>query len=192
MGASTKNYQREKQVDFSLVYSASETTFLVNKTTGIKSTQDLNNQRISVGKGTTNLSLLAHQRASGAMKPAKILSYQTHDQAFRALITGKADAYCADRILLATKRLQAPDPDSWVMLEDAIGYEPYAFMIAENNSDFLDFVNDTIRWTLLTGDYFEIYQKWMGPLSMGPFKMSPSFKEYLNVITYPIPENWWK
>jgi polar amino acid transport system substrate-binding protein len=35
MGASTKTYDRERRVDFSQVFFASKTTFLVNKKTGI-------------------------------------------------------------------------------------------------------------------------------------------------------------
>jgi ABC-type amino acid transport substrate-binding protein len=191
MGASTQTYEREKNVDFSLVYFTSETTFLVSKASGIENVSDMHNKRIAAGKGTTNLQLLEQLKASGQLLPGEILSFDTHNLAHWALVNGKADAYCADRVLLTTKRLQTPDPEGWIILEDSIGYEPYAFMIPENNSDFRDFVNDTIRWTILTGKYFDIYEQWMGPLGIGPFKMSPSFKEYLNVITYPIPEDWW-
>ena len=107
------------------------------------------------------------------------------------MVNGSADAYCADRVLLTTKKLQTKNPEEWLILEDSIGYEPYAFMMPEHNSDFRDFVNDTIRWTILTGEYFDIYEKWMGPLGVGPFKIPLSFKEYLNVISYPIEDDWW-
>lgn len=191
MGASTQTYEREKEVDFSLIYFTSETTFLVSKASGILETSGMSNKRIVAGKGTTNLLLLKQMKKSGQILPKEILSYDTHNLALWALVNGEADAYCADRVLLATKRLQTPKPEDWIILEDSVGYEPYAFMIPENNSDFRDFVNDTIRWTILTGKYFDIYAQWMGPLGIGPFKMSPSFKEYLSVITYPIPDNWW-
>lgn len=192
MGASTKTYSREKNVDFSQVFFTSETTFLVSKKNGIDGVEKLNGKVIAVGAGTTNLRHLEELSLSGRLSSIKIQSYNTHNLALWALVSGKADAYCADRVLLATKRLQTPTPEDWRILEDSIGYEPYAFMIPENNSDFRDFVNDTIRWTILTGTFFEIYERWMGPLSIGPFKMSPNFKEYLNIISYPIPEDWWR
>jgi ABC-type amino acid transport substrate-binding protein len=135
--------------------------------------------------------LLEDLAASGELALKKILPFDNHNLALWALVSGKAEAYCADRVLLTTKRLQTPNPRDWLILEESIGYEPYAFMMPENNSDFRDFVNDTIRWTILTGQYFEIYAKWMGPLGIGPFKMPPSFKEYLNVISYPLAESWW-
>jgi ABC-type amino acid transport substrate-binding protein len=191
MGASTKTYPREKSVDFSIVYFTSETTFLANKRSGIGSIGKLNGKRIAVGAGTTNLRLLEELSLSGQLSSITILPFDNHNLALWALVSGKADAYCADRVLLTTKRLQTPDPENWLILEESIGYEPYAFMLPENNSDFRDFINDTIRWTILTGTYFETYEKWMGPLGIGPFRMSPSFKEYLNVISYPIPEDWW-
>lgn len=191
MGASTKTYRREKSVDFSIVYFTSETTFLTNKRSGIANIGKLNGKRIAVGAGTTNLRLLKELSLSGQLSSITILPFDNHNLALWALVSGKADAYCADRVLLTTKRLQTPDPENWLILEESIGYEPYAFMLPENNSDFRDFINDTIRWTILTGTYFETYEKWMGPLGIGPFRMSPSFKEYLNVISYPIPEDWW-
>jgi ABC-type amino acid transport substrate-binding protein len=191
MGASTKNYKREADVDFSFVYFASETTFLVHKDSGIDNIQDLNAKNIAVGKGTTNKQILEQLSNSRRILPRNILAFDTHNLAFRALIHGKADAYCADRVLLTTKKLQTENPDNWLILEDSIGYEPYAFMMPEHNSDFRDFVNDTIRWTILTGEYFDIYEKWMGPLGVGPFKIPLSFREYLNVISYPIADDWW-
>jgi ABC-type amino acid transport substrate-binding protein len=191
MGASTKTYDREKAVDFSLVYFTSETTFLVNTASGIINFDDLKGKRVAVGEGTTNMRLLKDLAVSGKLNLKKILPFDNHNLALWALVSGKAEAYCADRVLLTTKRLQTPNPRDWLILEESIGYEPYAFMMPENNSDFRDFVNDTIRWTILTGQYFEIYAQWMGPLGIGPFKMPPSFKEYLNVISYPLAESWW-
>jgi ABC-type amino acid transport substrate-binding protein len=191
MGASTKTYIRERSVDFSLVFFTSETTFLVSKKSGIDGVGKLNGKVIAVAAGTTNLLLLEKLSRSGRLSSVSIRSFGDHNLALWALVSGKADAYCADRVLLATKRLQTPNPKDWLILEDSIGYEPYAFMIPENNSDFHDFVNDTIRWTILSGTFFEIYERWMGPLGIGPFKMSPNFKEYLNVISYPIPQDWW-
>lgn len=192
MGASTQTFDRDLKVDFSLVYYASETTFLVPKTSGIKILGDLNQKKIAAARGTTNLAWLAQLQHSKQMVPEKILVFPTHELALKALVQGRADAYCADRVLLATKRLETPDPGAWTTLETSVGYEPYAFMMAEDHSDFKDFVNNTLRWTVLTGAYFDIYERWMGPLGIGPFKMSPSFKEYLGVISYPLPDLWWK
>jgi ABC-type amino acid transport substrate-binding protein len=191
MGASTQTSSREKRVDFSLIIFASETTFLVGADSGIQAIQALKGKKIAAGRGTTNLQLLEQLNRSGRLTPFQIVATDTHYQAMRALSQGQVHAYCADRVLLATQRLQTPRPERWIVLEDAIGYEPYAFMLPEGNSDFRDFVNDTIRWTLLTGRYFDIYERWMGSASMGAFKMPPSFKEYLNVITYPMTDTWW-
>jgi ABC-type amino acid transport substrate-binding protein len=191
MGASTKNYKREASVDFSFVYFASETTFLVREDSEIEAIQDLNSKNIAVGKGTTNEQILDQLVQSRRLDPNEVLTFETHNLALWAMVKGRADAYCADRVLLNTKRLQTKEPDQWLILEDSIGYEPYAFMMPEHNSDFRDFVNDTIRWTILTGEYFDIYEKWMGPLGVGPFKIPPSFREYLNVISYPIADDWW-
>jgi ABC-type amino acid transport substrate-binding protein len=192
MGASTQTCDREKQVDFSLIFFASETTFIVSKESLITDIQALKEKKIAAGHGTTNLQLLEQLSRSRRLPVEQIVAFETHDLAMDALVSGRVDAYCADRVLLATKRMQASNPEQWVILEDAIGYEPYAFMIPEGNSDFRDFVNNTIRWSILNGKYFDIYEKWMGSSGIGSFKMPLSFKEYLNVITYPMTDEWWQ
>jgi ABC-type amino acid transport substrate-binding protein len=105
MGASTKTYDREKAVDFSLVYFTSETTFLVNTASGINNFDDLKGKRVAVGEGTTNMRLLKDLAVSGKLNLKKILPFDNHNLALWALVSGKAEAYCADRVLLTTKRL---------------------------------------------------------------------------------------
>jgi len=53
-------------------------------------------------------------------------------------------------------------------------------------------VNNTILWSIKTGKFFELYEKWMGPKGVVPIKMSPAFKDYLQMIVYPINDGWWK
>jgi ABC-type amino acid transport substrate-binding protein len=192
MGASTQTCNREKQVDFSLVFFPSETTFMVNVNSGIQYLKSLNGKLIAAGKGTTNLYLLKQMQRSRDFADIKISIFATHNLAMQALLQKQVDAYCADRVLLTNQRMKTPQPQTWTILEDSIGYEPYAFMIPEGNSDFRDFVNDTIRWTIHSGTYFDIYEKWMGPSGHSPYKMPFSFKEYLTVIAYPMDDDWWR
>ena len=77
------------------------------------------------------------------------------------------------------------DPDKWMTVDFAIAYEPYAYICRENDSDFRDFVNNTILWSIKTGKFYELYEKWMGPKGLVPIKMSQAYKDYLQMIVYP-------
>ncbi len=191
MGSTTYTAKREDVADFSLIFFFSETTFLVAKDAGIKTLADLNGKRVGGSRGTTNLKVVEDMAQAGKFKPADIVVTETHPQGMLALKSGKIDAYATDRSLLEGLRMKDQNPDNWMTVDFAIAYEPYAYIMRENDSDFRDFVNNTILWSIKTGKFYEIYEKWMGPGKVVPLKMSPAYKNYLEMIVYPIEDGWW-
>lgn len=192
MGSTTYTQKREETVDFSLIFFFSETTFLVPKDSDIKTLDDLNDKRLGAARGTTNLKAIEDLVAKGKIKPKQILVLETHPQGFLALKGGKVEAYSTDRSLLEGLRMKDTNPENWRTVDFAIAYEPYGYMMREGNSDFRDFVNNTVLWSIKTGKFFEIYDKWMGPKGVVPIPMSQAYKDYLNMIVYPIADGWWK
>jgi len=192
MGSTTYTQKREEQTDFSLIFFFSETTFLVAKDSGVKTLQDLSGKRVGAARGTTNLKAIEDLAAKGEFKPKEIIVTETHPQGMLALKSGKIEAYSTDRSLLEGLRMKDQEPDKWMTCPFAIAYEPYAYILREGNSDFRDFVNNTILWAIKTGKFFELYEKWMGPKGLVPIPMSKAYKDYLEMIVYPIEDEWWK
>ncbi|MFQ6078064.1 MAG: transporter substrate-binding domain-containing protein [Thermodesulfobacteriota bacterium] len=192
MGSTTYTQKREEVVDFSYIFFVSETTFLVPKDSPIKSIKDLNGKRLGAARGTTNLKAIENQVAAGKYKPKDIVVVETHPEGFLALKGRKVDAYSTDRSLLEGLRMKAPHPENWKTVDFAIAYEPYGYMMREGNSDFRDFVNNTIVWAIKTGKFFELYDKWMGPKGPVPIPMSQAYRNYLELIVYPQAKDWWK
>jgi len=192
MGSTTYTQKREEQADFSMIFFFSETTFLVPKDSGIKTLQDLNGKRVGAARATTNLRAVEKLAQEGKFKPADIVVTETHPRGMLALKSGKIDAYSTDRSLLEGLRMKDQNPDKWMTVPFAIAYEPYAYILRENNSDFRDFVNNTIIWSIKTGKFFELYDKWMGPNGVVPIPMSEAYRNYLEMMVYPISDGWWK
>ena len=192
MGSTTYTQEREDVVDFSLTFFFSETSFLVPKDSPIKTKKDLTGQRLGGARGTTNLKAIEDQAAASEYKPREIVTTEGHAQGFLALKTGKIDAYATDRSLLEGLRMKDENPNAWRTVDFAIAYEPYGYMMRENDSDFRDFVNNTILWAIKTGKFYELYDKWMGPKGMVPIPMSQAYKDYLQLIVYPMDEGWLK
>jgi ABC-type amino acid transport substrate-binding protein len=192
MGSTTYTQDREDVVDFSMIFFFSETTFLVPKDSPIKTIQDLNGKRLGGARGTTNLKAIEDDAAKGLFKPKEIVTLEGHAQGFLALKTGKIDAYSTDRSLLEGLRMKDANPENWRTVDFAIAYEPYGYMMRKCTSDFRHFLNDTIRWSIKTGKFFELYDKWMGPKGPVPIPMSPIYKSYLEMMVYPMHDNWWK
>ena len=192
MGSTTYTQEREDVVDFSLTFFFSETSFLVPKDSPIQTKADLNGQRLGGARGTTNLKAIEDQAAAGEYKPKEIVTTEGHAQGFLALKTGKIDAYATDRSLLEGLRMKDDNPGAWRTVDFAIAYEPYGYLMREGDSDFRDFVNNTILWTIKTGKFYQLYDKWMGPKGLVPIPMSQAYKDYLNLIVYPMGEGWLK
>ena len=163
MGSTTYTQKREEQADFSMIFFFSETTFLVAKDSGVKSLQDLSGKRVGAARATTNLRAVEKLANEGKFDPAGIIVTETHPQGMLALKSGKIDAYSTDRSLLEGLRMKDKNPNNWMTVDFAIAYEPYAYIMREGESDFRDFVNNTILWSVHTGKFFELYEKWMGP-----------------------------
>ncbi|MBT8369170.1 MAG: transporter substrate-binding domain-containing protein [Deltaproteobacteria bacterium] len=192
MGSTTYTQKREEQADFGMIFFFSETTFLVAKDSGVQSLEDLSGKRVGAARGTTNLRAVEKLAKEGKFKPADIVVTETHPQGMLALKSGKIDAYSTDRSLLEGLRMKAQKPDKWMTVPFAIAYEPYAYIMREGQSDFRDFVNNTILWSIQNGKFFELYEKWMGPKGVVPIPMSEAYKQYLQMMVYPISDEWWK
>ena len=192
MGSTTYTQKREEQADFSMIFFFSETTFLVPKDSGIKKLEDLSGKRVGAARGTTNLRAVEDLANQGQFKPKDIIVTETHPQGMLALKSGKIEAYSTDRSLLEGLRMKDQNPDKWMTVPFAIAYEPYAYIMREGNSDFRDFVNNTIIWAIKTGKFYELYEKWMGPNGVVPIPMSQAYKNYLEMMVYPISDGWWK
>jgi ABC-type amino acid transport substrate-binding protein len=191
MGSTTYTQKREEQADFSMIFFFSETTFLVAKDSGVQSLEDLNGQLVGAARATTNLRAVEKLAKEGRFKPANIVVTETHPQGMLALKSGKIDAYSTDRSLLEGLRMKDQNPDKWMTVPFAIAYEPYAYIMREGQSDIRDFVNNTILWSIHTGKFDELYEKWMGPKGVVPIPMSEAYKQYLQMMVYPISDGWW-
>jgi ABC-type amino acid transport substrate-binding protein len=176
MGSTTYTQEREDVVDFSLTFFFSETAFLVPKNSPIKTKKDLTGKRLGGAQGTTNLKAMEDQSKAGEYKPKEIVTVEGHAQG--SLLMG-----------LASKDEK---PGAWRTTDFAIAYEPYGYLMRENDSKFRDFVNNTILGAIKTGKFYELYDKWMGPKGQTPIPMSQAYKDYLKLIVYPMKDDWWK
>ena len=195
MECCTHTAARDEVVDFSLPFFVAETLFMIRaedyESGAIRTLKDLNGKIVGATRGTTNLEALEKVVEKGIIKPKDLIITESHPKGFFALKTKKIDAYFTDSSLLMGLKMKAEHPENYVIIPESIHAEPYAFPVREGDSDFLDFVNNFIIWTLVTGKYYEIYDKWMGPESEVPIPRSPDFEALLRMMQWPgISEDW--
>jgi ABC-type amino acid transport substrate-binding protein len=185
-GSTTHTVAREETVDFTITVFLTGTQLLVKKGSGIKSYKDLPGKKVGAAQGSTNEKAVRDLNEKGEIKPpANIVVYQEHTQGFLALERGILDAYVTDGILLAGMKAKAPNPAEYELAGGFITYDPYAYIVRENDSKFRDFINIEIIKMIKDGRFNQIYEKWLGPKGVVPYPMTDEFKILLKLQAWP-------
>jgi len=183
-GCSTHNLRREEIVDYSITYFVTGIRLLVRKGSGIKEIEDLKGRGLGGVSGTTNINVLREINEKQGLGIA-IKAYDKETTAFLALQQGKVDAIGVDDVLLAGLKAKAPNPGDWEIIGRLLSYEPYGYMVRENDSDFRDFVNMVLVDLIKSGKFYEIYERWLGSQGEVPFPMSGDYKTLLELQCWP-------
>jgi len=187
-GSSTHTVPRDEVVDFTITFFLTGSQLLVEKGGPIRDFEDLANRRVGAARGSTNEAAVRGANTDKVISPpAKLMLFDEHTKGFLALRQGKIDAYCTDGSLLAGMKLKAPNPEKWEVVGRLLTYDPYAFIVPENDSEFRDLVNFTLIDLYNRGKFFMLYEKWMGPKGVVPFPMTDEYKTLLKLQAWPWP-----
>lgn len=186
-GSATHTVPREDTVDFSLTFFLTGSQLLVDKSAGYTSAKDLAGKRIGAAQGSTNEKTIRGLNESGYLNPpATLVVYQEHTQGMLALNNGVINAYCGDGSHLAGMKAKAKDQERYMILGEMLSYDPYAFILPENDSDFRDFINEQLIRMFVDGRYMKYYEKWFGADGVVPFPMTDDFKTLLKLQSWPL------
>lgn len=186
MGSSTHTISRDDTVDFTITFFLTGSQLLVPKGSPIRDFEDLAGKKVGATLGSTNERALRNANAEGTISPACIIeTVEDHPQGFLALSEGKTDAYCTDGSLLAGMKQAAPAPEDWEVVGRLFTYDPYAYIVPEGDSDWRDFVNTFLIHLIKSGEFYKIYDKWMGPNGVVPIDMTHEYKTLLELQCWP-------
>jgi polar amino acid transport system substrate-binding protein/glutamate/aspartate transport system substrate-binding protein len=186
IGTTTITLAREETIDFSLPFFITGAKFIVHKESGIKNVGDLAGKRVGVAQGTHHAKNLEIAMSKGLIKSkCEVVQFEDHAKGFLGLTQGKVDAYFTDESQLFGQKKKAPNPGDWVIVGPFLSYEPYGFILPQNDSPWRDFVNTFLVRMIKSGEFYRLYDKWMGPNSEVPMPMSEDYQYYLKVIAFP-------
>jgi ABC-type amino acid transport substrate-binding protein len=179
-GTMTDTRARRESVDFSLTFFVTGAQFMVKKGSPIRGIKDIAGKRIGTQQGSTN------ERAMRERYPQAVLVvFPDQPAAFTAMTQGKVDAYTNDGIQLVGLKMKAPNPDDWEVVGEPYTYEPYAMAMRKNDSDFRQVVNVALMEAIEGGEYFKLYDKWLGPKSETPYPLSHDARTFLMMEVVP-------
>jgi|SoiMethySBSTD1v2_1073268.scaffolds.fasta_scaffold622035_1 glutamate/aspartate transport system substrate-binding protein len=127
-GTTTATLTRMGEVDFSNPIWVDTTALLVKKASGAKNLGGLGGKSIAVVAGTPNAQALEDALKKGLVN-AKVVPAKSYDEAIALLEEGKADAFAAGRVMVLGMVNKLKDASQYELLDDEIGYVPYAIML---------------------------------------------------------------
>jgi general L-amino acid transport system substrate-binding protein len=117
--------------------------FLVNNKLGVKSAKELDGATFCIQAGTvTELNLADYFRAN-KMKYTPI-TFDTSDESFKALESGRCDVLTTDQSQLYGQRLKLAKPDDYAVLPEVISKEPLTPAVRRGDEEWFA----VVRWTL--------------------------------------------
>ncbi len=171
-GVSAITLSRLKAVDFSAMTWIDSGTFLVRRTTRLKTNADLAGKKIAVFKDSTTDKALREviltQALAGGRVSTEIVLVKDRQEGMTALESGAVDALAGDRTILASFARGASDPDKFALAEYQFLYEPYGLPLRRNDADFKYAVNSVLASLYHSGEVLKISRRWFGDLPTSP------------------------
>jgi len=184
-GSTTNNLERRKIVDFSPMIFVSGTKVMVPVATAWRDFRDLKGRKVVVTRGTTNAQALKalDQKFNLGITP---LDGPDHEESYRMVAGGEADAFATDDILLYGLIAQHRSQAQFKVVGEFLSYDPYGIAFPRNEPEMRAGVARAIRNLVVARDIGPLYAKWFERrLPNGErfnIPMSPQLDEYFAVM----------
>lgn len=184
-GSTTANAERRKQVAFSPLMFVAGTRLMVPKASTAKGIRDLAGKTVVVTKGTTNEQAI-HAADKKFSLGLNIVAAPDHEQSYRMVADGKADAFATDDVLLFGLIARHKAQDKMKVVGDLLSYDPYGIMFRKDEPQFAALVEQTFRKLGTNRDLVPLYRKWfLRRLPTGErlgIELSPQLEEAFKVL----------
>ena len=161
-GSTTNNLTRQKQVDYLPVTFITGTKLASKKGSGITEIEDMQGKTIALSLGTTNEKAIKRVAKEKGIK-LKTIMVKDHPQAWLTVVSGRADAYATDDVLLYGLISKSKNPEQFQVTGRFLSYDPYGIMVPRNDSTYRRLGTIVIADMMRSGEQQKIYDKWFNP-----------------------------
>src|SRR3954471_14297785 len=179
-GTTTATLARMEQVDFSNPVWVDVTGVVVRKSLGARSVGNLAGKSIAVVAGTPNQRALEDSLKKGLVN-AKVVPTKNYEEAIALLEGGKADALAAGKTMLMGMGLKLKDRADYDLLNEDIGYIPYAIVLPLGASGLRLAVNRALSQIYDSDAIGDVFRATFGPTAKPSMALAIMYR--LNV--YP-------
>jgi glutamate transport system substrate-binding protein len=146
--------ERDLEIDFSEPYYVANGDVLVPEGSDIQSLEDLNGNTVCTALGSTYQETIKKEAPDAQLRLVDLYS-----ECFDQVQTGQVDAVSTDNVILTGMTIQ---DDSLQLLDLDYTTEPYGAGIPEGDTEFKQFVDESIAEFIDSGQWQETYDEWVG------------------------------
>lgn len=157
-GSTTNTRARQEKVDFSYTFFVAAMRVLTPKDMQVDSLKDLKGLSIALSKGTTSEKLF--RQLEGGELQAKLESYGSNTEAYKALKEGKVRAFPQDDSLLIGLAANDKALETLGVSTLALSVEPYAVMMRKGDTALQAVVDRSLARLYFSGEINTVYGKW--------------------------------
>lgn len=187
-GSTTNTAERRKLVAFSPTMFVTGTKLLVRRGSGIYSLRDLDGKTIVLTRGTVQ-AVAVPKLAARRQLAIKFVFGADHDESFRILAAGKADAFANDDVQLSGMVAETRSAINFRIVGDFLTYADYALTLRKDDVEFAEIVERAFHKLADSREIVAIYERWfLKPLPSGArlnLPMSPHLEEIFRVQGLP-------
>ena len=187
-GSTTNSAERRQLVAFSPTMFVTGTKLLVRRGSGIRSLRDLAGKTVVLTRGTIQESSIP-KIAERQKIPVKFIFTADHNESFRTLAEGKADAFANDYVQLFGMLAQTRSASDFRVVGEFLTYADYALTLPKDDPEFAEVVERAFHKLAGSREIVAIYERWfMKSLPSGErlnLRMSPHLEEIFRVQGLP-------
>jgi glutamate transport system substrate-binding protein len=146
--------ERDLEVDFSEPYYVANGDVLVPAGSDIQTLDDLNGRKVCTALGSTYADTIEKEAPDADLRLVDLYS-----ECFDQIQTGAVDAVSTDNVILTGMKIQ---DDSLELLGLDYTTEPYGIGIPEGDTEFKQFVDETLAEYIDSGAWQAAYDEWVG------------------------------
>ena len=158
-GSTTNNLERQKVVAFSPTIFVAGTKLMVARGSPIKSFRDLDGRTVAVTGGTTNEKTM-HGLVQKFKLNLRLLAFRDHAESYAQVVSGKADAFATDDVLLYGLIAQNKAQGRYFVVGEFLSYDPYGIMYRRGDVQLASLVMETFRALAGDGEMERQYKRW--------------------------------
>lgn len=158
-GSTTDNQERRRHVAFSPTIFVTGTKLLVRKEGPVHGLRDLKGRTIAITRDTSNavaMQAFADRQRLGLT----FITGADHQESFKLLDEGKADAFATDEVLLYGLLAETKSGARYRVISDFLSYEPYGLMYRKDDGPFAELIERAFRQLAESREIVWIYDRW--------------------------------